>query len=143
MSTINNQLNLLISLAKTQALLARRFDRLSVHGLGFSDFVLLSLLQRAPGEKMRRIDLAGQMGLTASGVTRMLLPLEKIGLVGREAHDRDARVTYATLTETGKRVFAEALETANAVARDLVPADKAKQLKPLADLLVGLSMQII
>lgn len=31
------------------------------------------------------------MGLTASGVTRTLLPLEKIGLVGRESDPRDAR----------------------------------------------------
>jgi len=138
MSTISNQLSLLISLSKAQAVIARRFDSLSMHGLGFSDFVLLYLLHKAPGGKLRRIDLAGQMGLTASGVTRMLLPLEKIGLVGRESHNRDARVSYATLTETGKRIFTEALETANATARDIVPADITKQLKPLAGMLAAL-----
>lgn len=138
MSTANNSLKLLFGLAKAQVIISRRFDRLNAHGIGFSDFALLYLLYQTPDGKMRRIDLAEQTGLTASAVTRMLAPLEKIGLVGREANERDARVTYAVLTETGKTVLEDALVTANATARDIISNDKAKSLKPLADILVGL-----
>ncbi len=37
----------------------------------------LYYLERAPGGRLRRVDLAERLGLTASGVTRSLLPLEK------------------------------------------------------------------
>ncbi|MFT5134148.1 MAG: DNA-binding MarR family transcriptional regulator [Gammaproteobacteria bacterium] len=43
----------------------------AVHGLGLAEFVVLHLLAEAPGQSMRRIDLADALGRTASGVTRM------------------------------------------------------------------------
>src|ERR1700754_3728802 len=97
MSTINNSLKLVINLVRMDALLTRRFNRLSIHGIGLTDFMILHLLHEEPGEKMRRSDLAEKIGLTASGVTRMLLPMEKAGLVDRESSERDARVSYAVL----------------------------------------------
>lgn len=123
MSTINHSLKLLMNLAKMQAIMSRRFDGLSVHGIGFSDFMILYLLQQAPGERLRRTDLAEKVGLTASGITRMLLPMEKTGLVSRESSERDARVSYAVLTPAGRRVYEEAKETANAIAKEIVPAE--------------------
>lgn len=106
-----------------QAIMSRKFDGLSVHGIGFSDFMILYLLQQAPGERLRRTDLAEKIGLTASGITRMLLPMEKIGLVSRESSERDARVSYAVLTPAGRRVYEEAKETANAIAKEIVPTE--------------------
>jgi len=63
-----------------------------------------------------------------------LLPLEKIGLVAREANERDARVSYATLTATGRYVFEEAMVTANALAKEIIPVEKVKNNRPLAEL---------
>ncbi|UPK69086.1 MarR family winged helix-turn-helix transcriptional regulator [Chitinophaga filiformis] len=123
MSTINHSLKLLMNLAKMQAIMSRKFDGLSVHGIGFSDFMILYLLQQAPGERLRRTDLAEKVGLTASGITRMLLPMEKTGLVSRESSERDARVSYAVLTPAGRRVYEEAKETANAIAKEIVPTE--------------------
>ena len=113
--------------------MARKFDRLSIHGIGFTDFMILHLLRHAPGEKLRRIDLAEKIGLTASGVTRLLLPMEKTGLVTREASERDARVSYAALTAAGRQVYEEASDTANAVAKEFIPADMARN-QSLAEL---------
>ena len=92
-----------LRLARAYAVLTRRLDNAlgSVHGLSFGDFMVLYYLQRAPGARLRRIDLAERLGLTASGVTRTLLPLEKLGLVARQADARDARVGYAVLTRPG------------------------------------------
>ncbi|UUZ55216.1 MarR family transcriptional regulator [Massilia sp. H-1] len=53
-----------------------------------------------PGGRIRRVDLAERVSLTASGVTRTLLPLEKIGLVTRQSDPRDARVGFAVITPT-------------------------------------------
>ena len=77
---ISAGVKLFLNLAKTQALLNRRFDS-GLGGIGFSEFVILLNLSKAENETMRRIDLAEKIGLTASGVTRMLAPMEKIGLI--------------------------------------------------------------
>ena len=58
---------------------------------------------------MRRIDLARALGLTASGVTRLLDGLERAGLVEKRTCSEDARVTYAVLSDAG----AERLESAS------------------------------
>ncbi len=61
---------------------------------------------------MRRVDLAGLLLLTASGVTGLLDGLEAAGLVERASCVSDRRVTYAVLTEAshvaGVRAFFEA-----------------------------------
>jgi len=72
------------------------------HGLTLSDFEVLLRLSRAPEERMRRVDLADQVLLSASGVTRLLDGLERQGLVARAACDSDRRVVYAVLTVDGR-----------------------------------------
>ena len=75
------------------------------------------------------------MGLTASGVTRTLLPLEKIGLVGRESDPRDARVGYATLTPAGQELHGYALASAEAICREATQAVSEEQLASVLELL--------
>lgn len=138
MSSINPPLKVLMNLFKIQAMISRRFDRLTMHGIGFNDFLILYLLYEAPGEKMRPTDLAERTGLTASGVTRMLLPMEKIGLIARQAGDRDARVSLVVITAAGKRIYEEALGTANYIAKEIVPAEYGKNNHPLVGFLKAL-----
>jgi DNA-binding MarR family transcriptional regulator len=57
---------------------------------------------------MRRVDLAGQVLLTASGITRLLDGLERCGYVERAACESDRRVVYAVLTESGLEKLTEA-----------------------------------
>ncbi|MHB8206394.1 MarR family winged helix-turn-helix transcriptional regulator [Mucilaginibacter sp.] len=131
-----------MNLAKVQAVMSRRFDRLNMHGIGFNDFIILYLLQQSAGGKMRRIDLADKIGITASGVTRMLLPMEKTGLVTREANERDARVSYVVLTPGGRQLFEDAEKTANALALEIIPAKKSKDIATLTDILTKLGGNI-
>ena len=74
------------------------------HGVSLSDLALLLELRGAPGERPACLDLASRLGITPSGVARQLAPLERIGVVGRESHARDARLALVTLTESGRRV---------------------------------------
>jgi DNA-binding MarR family transcriptional regulator len=122
-----------VSLAKVHARLARRFDgRLgSWHGISFADFIVLLHLSRAPGARLRRVDLAAELGLTGSAVTRALIPLEKIGLVRREPDPHDARVGYAVLAKSGHRVVRDALESAELISQEAVPIDSARQFAAL------------
>jgi DNA-binding MarR family transcriptional regulator len=138
-STASDALDLCLRIGQTQAAFARRFERsLSAHhGLGYGDFVLLSQLGRADGGRLRRIDLANAVDMTASGVTRALAPLERIGVVEREASPRDARVAYASLTEAGRRLLTDAHATAERVAASLLfDADwSADDVSTLSELL--------
>jgi DNA-binding MarR family transcriptional regulator len=118
---MSDTLDAALRLVRAQAALVRRFDsRLSgLHGVSLADFTLLLRLGQAPGGRMRRVDLAEALGLTASGVTRGLAPLERVGLVTREADARDARVTYASLTATGRRRLREMRATAEETAAEI------------------------
>jgi DNA-binding MarR family transcriptional regulator len=71
------------------------------HGLTLKDYEALLHLFRAEDNRLRGVDLAERLALTASGVTRLLDGLEREGLVERRVCDSDRRVTYAVLTPTG------------------------------------------
>jgi DNA-binding MarR family transcriptional regulator len=81
------------------------------HGLTISDYEVLLRLSRAPDQRLRRVDLAGQVLLTASGITRLLDGLERHGFVARAACDSDRRVVYAVLTDDGLVKLRQASET--------------------------------
>jgi DNA-binding MarR family transcriptional regulator len=72
------------------------------HGLNLSAYEALLRLARAPDSRMRRVDLANGLLLTAGGVTRLLDGLEREGFVAREECSSDRRVSYAVLTEAGR-----------------------------------------
>jgi DNA-binding MarR family transcriptional regulator len=124
-----------ISRAYTAA--TRRIDaKLSaVHGLSFSDFMILHHLKQAHGSRLRRADLAECMGLTASAVTKSLLPLEKIGWVSRQSDPRDARVGYACLTNAGAQLVDDAVLTAESSCQEAYQAifgEMTVSLEPIA-----------
>jgi DNA-binding MarR family transcriptional regulator len=104
-----------LSLARTQ--LARDVDHpLSAHGISLADLAILRELRREPAQKLRRSELAQRLGITPSGIARQVAPLERIGLVARESHDRDARLALVVLTDTGAQIVDDALQTAEAAA---------------------------
>src|SRR5206468_12254346 len=77
-------------------------------GLTLSDFDVLVQLFHAEGHRLRRIDLARQVLLTASGITRLLDGLERAGWVEKQRCASDGRVAYAALTEAGLEKIADA-----------------------------------
>jgi len=103
------------------ALDARLDDALGTHhGLSWPDFVLLSVLDRGDGA-VSSPELAERLGLTRSRLVLQLLPLEKTGLVARDA-GVDGRRTI-TLRPGGRRVLREARETAAAVCAERCGAE--------------------
>jgi DNA-binding MarR family transcriptional regulator len=106
------------------------------HGLTINDYEALLHLARAEGGRMRRVDLAEQILLTASGVTRLLDGLERAGWVERGSCASDRRVTYAVLTDTGRTKLREAGESHVAGVRAFFEARfNSEELDQLASLL--------
>lgn len=131
---ITPSLQFFLNLAKLQAIMSRRFDS-GLGGLGLNEFIILFHLSQAPETKMRRIDLAEKIGLTASGVTRILLPMEKVGLIKKEVNEHDARVSLVMLTSGGKRKFEEGLERAELLSNELAPGDRHKDIVMVSEIL--------
>lgn len=141
MSTISPTLSFFISLSRIETILSRKMDA-KLGGLGFSDFLILYALSVAPDKRLRRIDLADTIGLTASGITRLLLPMEKIGLVQREAHDGDARVSYIAIAPGGEMKLTEAIERAELYCSDIIHPAEATEISYANNILSKLSQRI-
>lgn len=141
MKNISASLGVFLGLAKVQSVMTRRFDG-GLGGIGFSDFLILFHLRHSKEEKIRRTDLADAMGLTASGITRLLAPMEKIGLIKRESNAMDARVSYVVLAPGGKRMLEEAMDRAERIAEEALSTAKVKQVREAADILAVLVQTI-
>ena len=81
------------------------------HGLTLNDYEVLLHLSHADDGRMRRVDLAQQILLTASGITRLLEGLERAGYVAKETCASDARVSYAKVTDEGLEKLRSAATT--------------------------------
>jgi DNA-binding MarR family transcriptional regulator len=75
----------------------------AAHGLSVNAYEALSLLARADGRRLKRVELSRRLALTPSGVTRLLEGLEAAGLVRRAVCATDLRVAYAELTDAGAK----------------------------------------
>ena len=119
--------------ALTRELSAQLLDE---HGLTLSEYEVLLLLSHAPPEGMRRIDLAHEVRLSPSGVTRMLDRLEATELVEKGFCESDARVTYALLTDMGRAKLNEcSVDHFAAVERLLGARLDSTELESLGELL--------
>ena len=83
----------------------------AVHGISVNEFLLLLHLERSAANRLSRVDLARRMHVSASTITRMAAPMEKIGLVDREVDERDARLGFVVATNAGREKLSEALST--------------------------------
>ena len=107
----------------------------AIHGIGLTEYMVLQHLANAPNNALRRIDLAHALGRTASGITRMLRPMEKIGLVEKDVSVRDARVSLVRLTASGERVYDESSATVNQQSQTLLKGLDSRKLDEFLSLL--------
>ena len=100
--------------------LERRLDNTlgAIRGISLAEYRLLRALGDAPGSQASRVDLAEAVGLTPSGVTRALRPMEKLSIVSTVKSKRDARLAIAALTPAGR----ELLDDASGVVNDTMSA---------------------
>lgn len=110
MNKIPTSLPNFLEISKIHTILSRELDGRIGAGLGWTEFVILHTIATSPGQKMRRIDLAAALGMTASGITRQLLPMEKVGYIKKETTTEDARVSLVTLGNSAEERLTDAYE---------------------------------
>ncbi|MCU0307255.1 MAG: MarR family transcriptional regulator [Thermoleophilia bacterium] len=122
--TDTQNLTTVLRLARAHAALARRIESPlgAAHGLALPELLVLLNLDRAPAGRLRRVDLAAALGMSASSVTRLLGPMERTGLVSRERDERDARASFAVITPAGRELAGNAQATLGRVADVVVGA---------------------
>jgi DNA-binding MarR family transcriptional regulator len=118
--------------AVTRALNSRL---LREHGLTVNDYEALLLLARADNQSLRRIDLARDLELSASGVTRLLDGLEAAGLVEKGVCASDGRVVYAVLTDAGRDKLERASSLHRAALDEVFSGFSADEIEALGELL--------
>jgi DNA-binding MarR family transcriptional regulator len=112
-TTPEKQLESWVSFLRSHAAITRELSAQlqQEHGLTLNDYEVLLHLSHADGGRLRRVDLAERVLLTASGITRLLEGLERAGLVCKETCASDARVSYAKLTDDGLETLRAAATT--------------------------------
>lgn len=84
-----------------QAVEAELGPQLAEFGLSQVEAGVVIRLARSPEQRLRMSDLATQVDMSASGLTRVVDRLERIEVLRRESCASDRRVTYAALTPVG------------------------------------------
>jgi len=136
MSQFTESMQLPMLLSRSYGAFSKKIDRtLSAHGISFTEYLVLHQLCNAPEQVMSRITLAESVHLTASGVTRLLNPMEKIGLVSKEKNNRDARVSLVAPTKAGKQIYRDASVTYQNCADALAKNLSERQLANVIELL--------
>lgn len=135
---ITREQTLALTFAASWNRLEKRLDSSlgAVRGISFAEYRLLRALSDAPSAWASRVDLAQTVGLTPSGVTRALRPLEKLGYVTTAKSKRDARLALASLTPPGQ----ELVNDASAVVNDLMSAllERAQKAPTQVEEMIGM-----
>jgi DNA-binding MarR family transcriptional regulator len=101
-------------------------------GINEGDYGVLVNLSEAPDRRLRMCDLAVQLHLSPSGLTRRLDGLVRQGLVTREPSEQDRRVTLAVLTDAGfAKLQAAAPVHVDGVRRHLIGNLSRTQIRQL------------
>ncbi|WP_330233919.1 MarR family transcriptional regulator [Nocardia sp. NBC_00508] len=88
------------------------------HRIGLSEFETLDRLVDANCGDYRMSDLAGDIYLSQSALSRAVARLERDGLVRRTMCAEDRRAVFVCLTDKGREVYEQALPTHRAVLSD-------------------------
>jgi len=126
---MNQNLELLLNISLLNTTITKKMDRsLSVHGIAFSEFMVMYQISIAPNKAIRRIDLAQEVGMSASGITRLLNPMEKIKLIEKEVNPRDARVSFVKLSDAGVELLNNAMKSVTQSSDEILKEFNTKEI---------------
>lgn len=112
-------------------------------GLSVGDYQVLVYLSERENARMRMCDLAGQLHLSPSGLTRRLDGLVRMGAVAREPSPEDRRATLAVLTPSGRRLLEKvAPRHVMSVREHFIDALTPTQLDVLGDVFEALGRHL-
>ena len=144
MSTLSQPMQLILTLVKTQGQVLKPLESsLSIHGISFTEWLVMHRLSQSSDYTIKRISLANGIGVTASGITRILLPMEKVGWVERVSSARDARVSMVRLTPAGLESYQQATQSIEHTANRVTNMMNQQQVEQCMGLLSSLHLSAI
>ncbi|MFD3509588.1 MarR family winged helix-turn-helix transcriptional regulator [Nocardia sp. NPDC058666] len=90
------------------------------HGIGLTEYRAVAHLSAAADKELRVNDLAVQVGLNQSSVTRLVSRLEAKGLAIRDLCPDDRRGVYAVITEKGESLLHDSRAAYDEQVRELL-----------------------
>ena len=94
---------------RSHAMVSRSLERaFEGSDLTLAGYGVLLMISEAPESRRRLHEIAEAIGLTKSGLTRLIDRLEARGFVERHACELDKRGQYAVMTAAGRRAFRRA-----------------------------------
>src|SRR5262245_25666210 len=103
------------------------------HRLPLTTFDALAQIAHAPDGEIAISDLAEEVRLSPSRVSRLVMELEQEGLVVRRRSDEDGRSTRAAITDRGRERLGEGVPTyMSAVREHLLDGLSQADVKALA-----------
>ena len=127
---MNQTFEFILGLSSIYTKIVKMMDRcLSLHGISFSEYLVMYELSQSTNNAMRRIDLAEKTNMSASGITRLLNPMEKLNIVEKEQNARDARVSLVKLTPVGFELFTNATQSVQESAKTFLSALDTKSME--------------
>ena len=135
MSSFSREMEFIVASSLFHTKLQKKVDnQLNYHGISFTEYLIMNQLNSTQNKTMRRIELAESIGITASGVTRLLSPMEKIKLIKKEVNPRDARVSLVKLTKVGENLFNEATVSFDHGSKEIMEPLSESQTDKLIEL---------
>lgn len=121
------------------ALLASKLSKrvgnhLSIHGISLNEYLVMHYLERSPNKAVPRIELAEHIGMSASGVTRLIAPMEKIGIIEKLANPRDARQSLVKLSPAGQRLYDDASVSFTHITQESISGISQAQQEKVVEL---------
>jgi len=109
------------------------------YGVNPTEFAVLELLYHKGDQPLQQI--GGKILLASGSITYVIDKLEKKELIVRKACEKDRRVTYASITEKGKKfieeVFPQHEETINEIVSGVTSEEKKRLIELLKKLGYG------
>lgn len=135
--SLNKSLKLFIVLSRAYKAINEHVNKvIQASGLNPTEFAVLELLYHKGDQPMQQI--GGKILLASGSITYVVDKLEQKGLLRRVACPNDRRVTYAQITEEGKRfiqeIFPEHAEQIHNLMSSLSDEEKLEAIELLKKL---------
>ncbi|WP_144548712.1 MarR family winged helix-turn-helix transcriptional regulator [Bacillus sp. X1(2014)] len=132
-----NSLKLFIVLSRAYKAINEHVNKvIQANGLNPTEFAVLELLYHKGDQPMQQI--GGKILLASGSITYVVDKLEQKGMLRRIACPKDRRVTYAQITEDGKKfiqdIFPEHAEQINNLMSALSEPEKLEAIELLKKL---------
>lgn len=106
---------------------------LSISGIGFAEFRILTILQEIKSCSMSR--LSAELTLTQAAITGVVDKLESQGFVARARNNEDRRVVTISMTPRGKEMLSKALKVYNEFVEGSLGSLSREELLQLSSIL--------